>query len=64
MGNKRTLYSYLFHYNSYTETWSAYHREDNESYWNGFDPKFPIIRSKNLMELIALVQKTNKIKKP
>lgn len=57
MGNKKTLYSYLFHYNSYTETWSAYHRDDNDAYWNGFDTKKPVLRSKVLTELITMVQK-------
>ena len=29
------LYSYLFHYNSYTKTWACFDRDDYRSYWNG-----------------------------
>lgn len=56
------MYNYLFHYNSYTETWSAYHREDNDSYWNGTTPTKPILRSKNFAELVKLVQTIDKDK--
>ncbi len=29
-----TLYNWLFHYNTHTETWTAFHREDHNAYWN------------------------------
>lgn len=29
------MYDWLFHYNSYTKVWRAYHREDSNAYWSG-----------------------------
>ena len=29
------IYGWLFTYNPYNETWSAYYRDDSAAYWNG-----------------------------
>lgn len=32
---KEDLYNYLFHYNSYTNSWACYHRDLGNEYFNG-----------------------------
>lgn len=36
------LYDWLFHYNTYTDTWKAFHREDHTAFWNGTKTSQPV----------------------
>lgn len=53
------LYDYLFHYNPYTELWTAFKREDKENYFNGDNPrKEDMISCKNIQDLIRYITTT------
>lgn len=52
------LYGYVFHYNHYTELWSAIPRELYLQYWTD-DGLEGIIRSKEINTLIELLTKKN-----
>ncbi len=59
------LYNWLFHYNPYQKHWTAFKREESNSYFNG-EIKNPLV-SKKYNTLIDIIVKTNgdekKIKK-
>ena len=52
-------YNYLFHYNSITELWSAFPREQMVNYFNGIDNE-KIIKMKNNKDLLTYINKLNK----
>jgi hypothetical protein len=47
------LYNWLFHYNSYEQTWYAFTREDHNNYFNNGDCF--TIKSKNVSVLVELI---------
>lgn len=49
------LYNYLFHFNPYTELWSAFNRDHIAEYFNG-DMKH-VTSSKDKDELISIIRK-------
>ena len=50
------LYSHVFHYNPYSEIWSAIPRDLYNDYWS--NANLPgVIRSKEIKTLISLVNK-------
>jgi hypothetical protein len=51
------LYGWLFHYNPYTQVWSAFRREDKEKYFNGELLDYQYHQSKKIMDLIGFVAK-------
>ena len=53
------LYDYLFHYNPHTELWSAFKREDKESYFNGEKPRTEILKAKDIRTLIGFIAKSS-----
>lgn len=53
--NKDTLYQWLFHYNHYSEKWSAFKREDYVDVFNG---KKKPLSSSNINTLIEIIGKT------
>jgi len=58
MTNNDYLYHWLFHYNHYTELWSAFQRNDYVPYFN--DPSNPdliVIKSREITTLINLINK-------
>ena len=52
------LYDYIFHYNPYTELWSAFKKEDKENYFNGEAPRNEIIKAKKIQDLISWITTT------
>jgi hypothetical protein len=52
------LYNWLFHYNPHTEVWNGFHREDYNAYWNGKEPKYAILRSKDIDIIKEIINKT------
>lgn len=53
-----TLYNWLFHYNTHTETWTAFHREDHNAYWNKSKFLHPYYTAKDFDELIEIIYTT------
>lgn len=53
------LYNWLFHFNSHTNVWSAFKREDHSAYWNGTDSKYAIIKSKDIDTIKEIIMRTN-----
>ena len=53
------LYSWLFHYNSYTDKWSAFHRDDVIAYWNGEETIHPVYSHTDFMDLINILDNMN-----
>lgn len=53
----KNLYDYLFHYNPYTDEWSAFKREDSNKYFNGEIPEENILKSKNIMTLFGVIKR-------
>jgi len=50
------LQDWVFHFNSYTETWAAIPRETYNEYWNDYK-NAGVIRSKNINTLLELLHK-------
>ena len=65
MINKDSLYDWLFHYNPYAKSWTAFKRDDINKYFNG-ELENPIT-SKKHSTLVEIIEKTEgdqtKIKK-
>ncbi len=53
------LYSYFFHFNSYTKEWNAVKRDEANQYLNGTLGKDQVKKSKNINDLIKLVKYTH-----
>ena len=56
--NEHILYTWVFHYNTHTKLWYAFHREDYRAYWNGEQTKFPVIKSKAHSVLVQILEHT------
>lgn len=51
------MYNWIFHFNPFTETWAAIHRDDYMKYWDKLDhPR--CLKSKNISDLKELLYKT------
>ncbi len=50
------LYSYVFHYNHYTELWNAIPRQLYVKYWDNDDIE-GVLKDKNISTLIKLITK-------
>ena len=65
MTNKDELYDWLFHYNHYVKSWTAFKREDINKYFNGELQN--TLTSKKHSTLVDIIEKTGgnetKIKK-
>jgi hypothetical protein len=60
MINKESLYEWVFHYNHYTELWSAFQRKDYAQYFNDpSDPNLMVIKSKEVKTLIDILYRIN-----
>jgi hypothetical protein len=55
------LYNYVFHYNHFTELWSAIPRELYNNYWDNDDIK-SVLKSKNINTLIEIITKEIKVR--
>lgn len=55
------LYDYVFHYNHFTELWSAIPRELYNRYWDNDDIK-GTLKSKNINTLIEIITKEIKVR--
>ncbi len=55
----KSTYDWLFHYNSYSQLWNMFHREDTVAYWNGEEMKHPHIKSGKLETLEHILNVTN-----
>jgi hypothetical protein len=57
VGPGSALYHFIFHFNPYTNLWSAVHRDDYLHYWSdGNHPR--VIRSKSIDTLQEIILKT------
>lgn len=54
--NNKALDNWLFHYNSYNETWYGFVREDHSDYFNG---NCFTVKSKNISVLMELITRAN-----
>jgi hypothetical protein len=52
-------YNYLFHYNSLTELWAAFPREEKDNYFNGIVNE-KIIKMSSIKDLHTYINKLNK----
>lgn len=50
------MYNWVFHFNPFTETWTAVHRDDYNIYWDKQDCK-RCLKSKNINDLKDLLYK-------
>jgi hypothetical protein len=50
------MYDWLYHYNSYTKTWHAYHREDSNAYWSGMATTHKVIEASCVTSLLQKVK--------
>ncbi len=58
MTNNDSLYEWVFHYNHYTELWSAFQRKDYTQYFNNpSDPDLVVIKSREIKTLIGVINK-------
>ena len=48
------MYDWVFHYNPFTELWTAIYRDDYNAYWNEHNCK-RCLRSKNISDLKELL---------
>ena len=55
------LYDWVFHYNHFTELWSAIPRDVYNRYWDNDDVK-GVLKSKDINTLIEMITKEIKIK--
>lgn len=46
------MYDWLYHYNSYTKTWKAYHREDSNPYWSGMATTHKVFEASCITSLL------------
>ncbi len=53
------IYDYVFHFNHFTELWSAIPRELYNRYWNN-DEVEGVIKSNNINTLINIITKETK----
>lgn len=51
------FYEWLFHYNPYTQVWSAFRREHKEKYFNGELLDYEYHKAKKIMDLIQFIAK-------
>jgi hypothetical protein len=51
------LYDFVFHFNPYTQLWSAIHRDDYLHYWSD-SSNTRVIRSKSIQTLQEIIIKT------
>lgn len=61
--NSEELYNWIFHYNTYTNVWSGFNREDYKAYWNGEETKYAILRARDVKTIQEIILKTNGDKK-
>lgn len=54
------LYNYIFHYNHYTELWSAIPRELYVKYWDNDDVD-GVLKSREISTLIEIIEKEIKL---
>ena len=51
------LYDYLFHYNQFTDMWSAFTRDQMKAYFNGtLEDDVKLLSDKNLENLIKTIE--------
>ena len=50
------IYDYVFHFNHYTETWSAIPRDKYKEYWNTPDTN-GVLKSKDINVLVELINR-------
>jgi len=50
------LYNWMFHYNSHTGLWNAFHREDHAAYWNGSINEHNIYQHTSIDELLKILK--------
>ena len=46
------MYDWLYHYNVYSKTWCAYHREDSNAYWSGLATTHKVIEASCITSLL------------
>jgi len=46
------MFEWLLHYNSYNNTWYAFHREDHQAYWNRGEMTHQLIDAKCVTSLM------------
>ena len=54
------LYNYVFHYNHFTELWSAIPRDKYNQYWDN-DESEGILQSKEFTTLVSIIVKDIKL---
>jgi len=54
---KELFYNWVFHFNPYTNQWSAIPRELYNDYWSNYELE-GVIRSSKFSTLLEIVQKT------
>lgn len=57
MTEKEYMFDYLFHYNPYTQVWSAFKREHKEKYFNGDLTDKDLLKSKDINTLFGFLIK-------
>jgi hypothetical protein len=50
------MYDWLFHYNTYSKTWHAYHREDSNAYWSGLATTHKVIEASCVTSLLQKIK--------
>lgn len=57
MNTSEKLYNYLFHYNSFTNMWSAFTRDQMKAYFNGtLEDDVKLLSSESLENLIKTIE--------
>lgn len=59
MGSSK-FYSWMFHYNKFTDTWTGFHRDDHTAYWNKSEFIHPVYKAKEIKDLLTIMNESIK----
>lgn len=50
------FYNWVFHFNNFTDTWTAYHRDDQQAYWNKTEATHPMYKARDIKQLLMILE--------
>ena len=50
------FYNWVFHYNTFTDTWTGFHRDDQQAYWNKTKPIHQMYHARDIKSLLSIME--------